>query len=64
MKPIGLQYIYKKQIGFTLQQKNAFIELEKHNINVNQFIRAAVKEKLQREWKTIKEEKNKDKCPF
>lgn len=63
-KPIEIQYVYKKQISFTLQQKKAFKELEKCNINVNQFIREAVKEKIQREWKQIKEEKNKTFCPF
>lgn len=63
-KPIKIQYVYKKQISFTLQQKKAFKELEKYNVNVNQFIREAVKEKIQREWKQIKEEKNKTFCPF
>jgi len=63
-KPIELQYTYKKQISFTKQQQNAFKILESYDINVNQFIRSAVKEKIQREWKSIKEEKNKTKCPF
>ena len=63
-KPIDLQYIYKKQIGFTLQQKQSFKKLEEYDINVNQFIRQAVKEKLQRDWKSIKEKKNKIKTPF
>lgn len=57
MKPTELQYSYKKKIGFTQQQKAAFKTLEKHDVNVNQFIRQAVKEKLQRDWKGIKERK-------
>jgi uncharacterized protein YaaR (DUF327 family) len=64
MKPIEIQYSYKKQIGFTLQQKKAFKTLESYNVNVNEFIRIAVKEKLQRDWKTIKEDKTKIKLPF
>jgi hypothetical protein len=64
MKPIDLQYSYKKQIGFTQQQQNAFKVLEQHNVNVNQFIRAAISEKLKREWKSIKENKPKEYCPF
>lgn len=64
MKPIDLQYSYKKVIGFTNQQKKAFETLESYGINVNQFIRSAVKEKLQSEWKSIKETKTKGKCPF
>lgn len=64
MKPIDLQYVYKKQIGFTKQQQKAFKILEQHDINVNQFIRAAVSEKINREWKSIKEEKSNEKNPF
>lgn len=64
MKPKELQYSYKKVIGFTNQQKKAFEILESYGINVNQFIRAAIKEKLQRDWKSIKETKTKGYCPF
>jgi hypothetical protein len=63
-KPIEIQYVYKKQIGFTLQQKKAFEVLEKNDININQFIRLAISEKIKREWKQIKHDKNKYKCPF
>jgi hypothetical protein len=55
---------YKKVIGFTKQQKEAFKTLEEYGVNVNQFIRAAVKEKLKRDWKSIKEKKEKIKLPF
>lgn len=64
LKPTEIQYTYKKQIGFTQQQKKSLKTLEKYGVNVNNFIRIAVKEKLNREWKTIKEEKNKIKIPF
>ena len=64
MIPKDLQYSYKKVIGFTKQQQNAFKVLEQHNVNVNQFIRAAIKEKLQKDWKSIKENKPKESCPF
>ena len=53
---------YKKVIGFTETQKKAFETLENYGVNVNHFIRLAVKEKLQKDWKIIKEPKNK--CPF
>lgn len=56
--------VYKKVIGFTKQQKEAFETLESYNVNVNQFIRQAIKEKLQKEWKQIKEEKERIKLPF
>ena len=54
---------YKKVIGFTETQKKAFETLESYGVNVNQFIRIAVKEKIQRDFKTIKEKKI-VKCPF
>lgn len=64
MKPIDLQFSYKKQIGFTKQQQKAFKTLENYNVNVNQFIRDAISEKIKREWKIIKEEKHRIKLPF
>lgn len=55
---------YKKVIGFTETQKKAFETLESYGVNVNHFIRLAVKEKLQKDWKSIKEKKVKNICPF
>ena len=55
---------YKKVIGFTKVQQNAFKTLESYGVNVNQFIRLAISEKLKKDWKTIKEKKEKVHCPF
>jgi hypothetical protein len=55
---------YKKVIGFTDTQQNAFKVLESYGVNVNHFIRLAIKEKLARDWKQIKEPKVISKCPF
>lgn len=55
---------YKKVIGFTNQQKESLKKLEDYGVNVNQFIRSAVKEKISREWKSIKEKKERIKMPF
>jgi hypothetical protein len=38
--------------------------LKQYNVNTSQFIRQAIKEKLQRDWKGIKEEHKKEYCPF
>jgi len=57
-------YTYKKLLSFSEQQKKAFETLEKYDVNINQFIRQAVKEKIQRDWKLIKEEKDNFKYPF
>ena len=64
MKPPDLQLVYKKNIGFTKQQQNALKRLEKYGVNVNQFIRQAINEKIKREWKQIKQKKEKVKIPF
>jgi hypothetical protein len=63
MKPIDLQLTYKKVISFTEQQKNSLKKLEEYDVNVNEFIRIAVREKIQKDWKGIKESKD-NKCPF
>ena len=55
---------YKKVIGFTETQQKAFETLEDYGVNVNKFIRLAVAEKIKKDWKTIKENKLKTKCPF
>lgn len=55
---------YKKVIGFTEKQKQSLQKLESYNVNVSQFIRQAIKEKLQRDWKQIREEKTRIKLPF
>ena len=60
-------YTESKTIKFSKQQIEAFEELKKYNINVPNFVRAAIKEKLKRDWKQIKIdklEKEKFKCPF
>jgi len=58
------QLVYKKLIGFTETQRQAFETLEKYDVNVNRFIRDAVKEKIHRDWKSIKEKKERIKLPF
>ena len=63
-KPIDLQYSYKKKVGFTKQQKKAFEVLESYGVNVSQFIRQAVKEKIKKDWPSIKSKKEKIITPF
>ena len=63
-KPPDLQLVYKKNIGFTKQQQKTLKTLENYGVNVNQFIRQAISEKIKREWKQIKQKKEKVKIPF
>lgn len=58
------QLTKSKTIRFSETQMNSLSILESYGVNVNQFIRLAVKYKLARDWKTIKESKVKNTCPF
>ena len=57
----------KHTIRFTKKQMNSLYILEKYNVNISKFIRAAIKEKIKKDWSSIKKEfeiKEKDDCPF
>ena len=58
------QLTKSKTIRFSETQMNSLSILESYGVNVNQFVRLAVKEKLQKDWKSIKEKKEKIICPF
>lgn len=58
------QLTKSKSIRLSETQMNSLSILESYGVNINHFIRLAVKEKLQRDWKSIKESKEKVKCPF
>jgi len=58
------QLTKSKTIRFTEPQMNSLNILQNYGVNINQFIRLAVKEKLQKDWKEIKEKKEKIKYPF
>jgi hypothetical protein len=58
------QLTKSKTIRFTETQMNSLNILQNYGVNINQFVRLAVKEKLQKDWKLIKEKKEKIKYPF
>jgi len=53
-----LIYTYKKKIGFTEKQHASLEKLSSYGINVNQFIRQAIKEKIKKDWPKIKGKHN------
>lgn len=65
---MNIQSEYKKvnriTIGFNKVQFESLQKLKQYDVNISQFIRIAIKEKIKRDWKIIKEEKNKEKLPF
>jgi hypothetical protein len=63
-KQIDKQLVYKKVISFNLIQKESLVKLKEYDVNINEFIRAAVREKIKRDWKNIKERKLKASMPF
>lgn len=65
---MGLQPDYKLSNVITIRinniQAKSLETLKNYDVNVNRFIRLAIKEKIQRDWKMIKEKKTKFKTPF
>ena len=45
-------------------QAQSLKKLKEYDVNLSQFIRQAIKEKLQRDWPEIKEKHKKIKMPF
>ncbi len=56
--------IVRQVIMISEKQAKSLAILKKYDINVSQFIRQAIKEKLQKDWKSIKEKKERIYCPF
>jgi hypothetical protein len=51
-------------IRFSKKQVESLQKLTNYNVNISKFIRIAIKEKIQRDWKYIKESEVKVKLPF
>ena len=58
------QYTVRQVIMISEKQANSLNTLREYDVNVSQFIRQAIKEKLKRDWPKIKEQKEKIKLPF
>ena len=51
-------------IRFSDEQINSLNKLKDYDVNVSQFIRLAISDKIKRDWKEIKEKKERVKLPF
>ena len=54
----------RQVIMISEKQKESLNKLAEYDVNISQFIRSAIKEKINKEWKSIKESQIKDECPF
>jgi predicted CopG family antitoxin len=53
-----------KVLRITDTQYNTLIKMKSYNIDVSNFIRQAIKEKINREYKELKPKPKKEYCPF
>ena len=51
-------------IRFSEKQAESLQKLKDYDVNVSRFIRIAISEKIKRDWKEIKEKKERVKLPF
>lgn len=58
------KYTVIHTIRFSKQQAESLQKLKEYDVNISQFIRLAIAEKIKRDWKQIKEEKQRVKLPF
>ena len=58
------KYTVIHTIRFSKQQAESLQKLKDYDVNVSQFIRLAIAEKIKRDWKQIKENKQRVKLPF
>ena len=58
------KYTVIHTIRFSKQQAESLKKLKDYDVNVSKFIRLAIAEKIKRDWKQIKEEKQRVKLPF
>ena len=58
------QFTVRQTIMISMKQAETLEILKIYDVNVSQFIRVAISEKLKCDWKSIKENKEKIKLPF
>ena len=51
-------------IRFSKQQSESLQKLKDYDVDISKFIRLAISEKIKRDWKQIKENKQRVKLPF
>jgi len=58
------KYQKTKVIRISETQHNTLVKMKSYNLDVSEFIRQAIKEKIQRDLKYLKPKPKKEYCPF
>ena len=58
------KYHKTKVIRISETQHNTLVKMKSYNVDVSEFIRRAIKEKIQRDFKDIIPKPKKEYCPF
>lgn len=59
-----MNHTIRQVVMITESQAQSLKRLKAYNVNLGAFIRAAIREKIKRDWPQIKERKEKVKLPF
>lgn len=57
-------YTERQEFKVSKEQKNSLKILKSHGVDISNFIRDAIKQKIKTDWKEIKELNLKKDCPF
>ena len=58
------KYTKTKVLRISETQHNTLIKMKSYNVDVSEFIRQAIKEKINRDYKDLKPKPKKEYCPF
>ena len=58
------QYTKIKTLRISESQHNTLVKMKSYNVDVSEFIRQAIKEKINREYKNLIPKLEKEYCPF
>lgn len=57
-------YTERQEFKVSKEQKNSLKVLKSYGVDISDFIREAIKQKIKSDWKEIKELNTKKDCPF
>ena len=58
------QYIVRQTLMISETQAESLATLKTYKVNISQFIRQAIREKIIKDWRLIKAKRKEPDCPF